>query len=40
MLKVKDTIQKYFPKAQLQGFTVVNRYAPELVKKYLGIRVR
>ena len=40
MLKVKDTIQKYFPKAQLQGYTAVSQYAPEQVRKYLGIKTR
>lgn len=40
MLKVKDTIQKYFPKAQLQGYTAVSQYAPEQVRKYLGIKAR
>ncbi|WP_289147002.1 hypothetical protein [uncultured Megamonas sp.] len=40
MLKVKDTIQKFFPKSQLQGYTAVSQYAPEQVRKYLGIKVK
>ena len=40
MLKVKDTFQKYYPKAQLQGFTSRCQYAPELYEKYLGIKTR
>lgn len=40
MLKIKDTVQKYFPKAELQGYTAVSQYAPEQVRKYLGIKAR
>lgn len=40
MLKVKNTIQQYYPKAQLQGYTVRCQYAPELVSKYLGVRIK
>lgn len=40
ILKVKDTIQTYYPKAQLRGYTAVCQYAPEQVRKYLGIKVR
>ena len=40
MLKVKNTLQKYYPKAQLQGFTSRCQYAPEIQKKYLGVRIK
>lgn len=40
MLKAKETIQQYFPKAQLQGYTTRSQYAPELVSKYLGVKVK
>ena len=40
ILKVKETFQKYYPKAQLQGYTVRCQYAPELVSKYLGARIK